>query len=169
MRKIIISILLIFTLLVGGYLFYDLKINHAKKDNLKFTSIEDLIQKKYSKTLAPKDLNPKSFITLFAEKYNKDSKLNFITLCGEFPGNWVKPNDIQYLISIMNSKEKCCGYMNIFSSTITNEPGEVGGFAIIFLNSYISKTKINLGSNCNPKVDLASIKKIDTWYQKQMK
>lgn len=85
---------------------------------------------------------------------------------GNFPEDWVKPNDVQYLISIMHSKEKCCGYMNIFSSTITNEDAEVGGFAIIFLNSYISKTKINLGLNCNPKVNLASIKKIETWYQK---
>lgn len=169
MRKIIISILLIFTLLVGGYLFYDFKINQVEKDSLKFTSIEDLIQKKYSKTLSPKDLDPKSFITLFTEKYNKNSKLNFITLSGEFPENWVKANDIQYLISIMYSKEKCCGYMNIYSSTISDENAEVGGFAIIFLNSYISQTKINLGLNCNPKVDLASIKKIETWYQKQMK
>ena len=169
MRKIILSLIIVFILLIGGYLFYDFKINQTEKDNLKFTSIDDLIQKKYSKTLSPKDLNPKSFITLFTEKYNKNSKLNFITLSGEFPENWVKPNDIQYLISIMYSKEKCCGYMNIFSSTISSENGEVGGFAIIFLNSYISQTKINLGLNCNPKVDLASIKKIDTWYQKQMK
>ncbi|MET0944122.1 MAG: hypothetical protein ABWY22_01795 [Flavobacterium sp.] len=155
MRKIIISILLIFTLLVGGYLFYDFKINKTKKE--------------YYKNLSPKDLHPKSFITLFTEKYNKDSKLNFITLSGEFPENWVKPNDIQYLISIIHSKQKCCGYMNMFSSTISDENAEVGGFAIIFLNSYISRTKINLGLNCNPKVDLASIRKIETWHQKQMK
>lgn len=166
MRKIILSFIIIFILSIGGYLFYDSKIKHSEKDNLKFTNLEDLIQKKYSKTLAPKDLGPKSFITLFIEKYNKDSKLNFVTLGGNFPEDWVKPNDVQYLISIMHSKEKCCGYMNIFSSTITNEDAEVGGFAIIFLNSYISKTKINLGLNCNPKVNLASIKKIETWYQK---
>ncbi len=167
MRKIILPILIIFILLVGGYLFYDFKINHAKKDKLKFTSIEDLVQKKYPKTLAPKDLDPKSFITLFTKKYNKNSKVNFVTLSGEFPKNWVKPNDIQYLISIIHSKQKCCGYMNIFSSFISNDNAEVGGFAIIFLNCYISRTKINLGLNCNPKVDLASIKKIETWYRKK--
>ncbi|MFB3387773.1 hypothetical protein [Flavobacterium sp. LAR06] len=154
MRKIIISILLIFTLLVGGYFFYDFKINKPKKE--------------YYKNLSPKDLDPKSFITLFTERYNK-RLTNFVTLGGEFPENWVKANDIQYLISIMHSKQKCCGYINIFSSYISNDNAEVGGFAIIFLNSYISQTKINLGLNCNPKVDLASIKKIETWYQKQMK
>lgn len=114
-----------------------------------------------------KNLNVKSFFKLFTEKYKKDTKIKCITLSGEFPKNWVQPNDIGYLISIMRSKEKCCGYSNVFSSTILNDNAEVGGFAIIFLNSYISQTKINLGLNCNPKTDKESIKKIEKWYQKQ--
>jgi len=152
MKKAILLLIIVLSVLVGGYLFYAFKINNPKKE--------------YHKDLSPKDLNPESFITLFKEKYNKKSQLNFITLAGEFPENWVKQKDIPYLISIMNSKEKCCGYMNLFSSTISNEDAEVGGFAIIFLNSYISKTKINLGLNSNPKTDKESIKKIEKWYQK---
>lgn len=171
MKKIILSVIIVFILLTGGYLIYDFKINNIDKNNSKTANAEDLSPNttKYHKSLSPKDLDPKSFITLFTEKYNKDSKLNFVTLSGEFPEDWVKPNDVQYLISIMHSKQKCCGYMNTFSSTLSSENGEVGGFAIIFLNSYISQTKINLGLNCNPKIDMVSIKKIETWYQKQMK
>lgn len=70
--------------------------------------------------------------------------VKLITLTGDLPKNWVKPTDVEYLISIMKSKEKCCEYMNTFSSTISNDHGEVGGFAIIFLNSYISQTKIGI-------------------------
>lgn len=151
MKKIILSLLIFSILLIGGYLFYDFKINRTKSE--------------YSKTLRPKDLNPKSFITLFKEKYNKDSAFHYVSMMGDFPDNWVKPNDVQYLMSIMRSKEKCCGYMNVFSSTLLTDNGEVGGFAIIFLNSYISNTKINLGSNCNPKTDEESIRKIEKWYQ----
>lgn len=151
MKKIILSLILVFILLGVGYQFYASKINKPKKG--------------FYKPLSPKDLNPKSFIKLFTEKYNKDSNLNFITLMGDFPENWVKPNDIEYLISIMSSKEKCCGYMNTFSSFISNENGEVGGFAVIFLNSYISKTKINMGLNCNPKTDEESVTKIESWYR----
>ena len=54
--------------------------------------------------------------------------------------------------------------MNVYSSHIPTEQSEVGGFAIIFLNSYISKTKINLGLDCNPKTDEKSIKTIEDWY-----
>ncbi|PIF31020.1 hypothetical protein CLU81_1485 [Flavobacterium sp. 9] len=150
MKKTILSLLIVSILLIGGYLFYDFKINRTKID--------------YSKTIDIKDLNPKSFITLFKERYNK-TPINSISMSGDFPDNWVKSNDVPYLISIMRSKEKCCGYMNVFSSTLLTDNGEVGGFAIIFLNSYISNTKINLGSNCNPKTDEESIRKIEKWYQ----
>lgn len=166
MRKIILSLLLVIILLSGGYLFYDLKIKKTRKENFGTFNIKDFDTKsKYFKALSPKDLNPKSFIKVFTEKYNKDSAFNYVSMLGEFPNNWVKPNDIQYLMSIMRSKEKCCGYMNIFSSTLSIENGEVGGFSIIFLNSYISNTKINLGLNCNPKTDEESVKKIENWYR----
>lgn len=155
MKKIILPLIIVFILLVGGYQFYASKTNKPKKE--------------FYKPLSPKDLNPKSFIKLFTEKYNKDSNLNFVTLTGDFPKNWVKPDDIEYLISIMKSKEKCCGYMNTFSSFISSENGEVGGFAIIFLNSYISKTKINMGLNCNPKTDEESVTKIESWYRNSKK
>lgn len=121
------------------------------------------------KFLYVKNLDVKSFFTLFTDKYKKNSKFNSITLAGEFPKDWIKPTDVQYLISIVNSKKKCCNYMNVYSSTISNEEAEIGGFAIIFLNSYISQTKINLGLNAAPKTDTKSIQKINNWYQKQTK
>jgi hypothetical protein len=167
MRKIIIPLIIIFILLAGGYLLYYLRISHTDKDNFKNINSENLSTNKTKcyKILSPKDLDPKSFIKLFTEEYNKNSKLNFVTLSGEFPKNWVRPNDIKYLISIMHSQEKCCGYMHIFSSHMLSDNAEVGGFAIIFLNSYISNTKINLGLNCNPKTDQEAIKKIENWYK----
>ena len=166
MRKIILSLLVVIILLSGSYLFYNFKINIAEKKKYGVIHIKDFETKnEYFKALRPKDLNPKSFIKVFTEKYNKDSAFNYVLMLGEFPNNWVNPNDVHYLMSIMRSKEKCCGYMNLFSSTLSIENGEVGGFAIIFLNSYISNTKINLGSNCNPKTDEESIRKIESWYR----
>jgi hypothetical protein len=48
---------------------------------------------------------------------------------------------------------------------ITNEEAEVGGFAIIFLNSYIENKQINLGLVNSPKTDTKSIEKIESWYK----
>ena len=154
MKKLIISLLIIFTVFTSGYLFYSFKTKKTEQE--------------YYKVLSIKDLNAKSFIKILKERYNK-TPLNSVTMSGDFPDNWVKPNDVQYLISIMYSKEKCCGYMNIFSSHLSTEDAEVGGFSIIFLNSYIHKTKINLGLNSYPKTDKESIKRIEEWYKSVQK
>ncbi|KAF2517365.1 hypothetical protein [Flavobacterium foetidum] len=126
-------------------------INETKKHQEKFIRIQDL--------------NVKSFISLLKKKYNKNPEYKFVTMSGDFPDNWVKPNDVDYLISIMYSKEKCCSYQNVFSSFFPNKDAEVGGFAIIFLNSYIDRKKINLGLYSSPKTDKEAIKKIEAWYR----
>jgi hypothetical protein len=113
----------------------------------------------------PENLTVRSFIQLMTDNFIDNRKLNFVTFIGEFPQNWVKSEDITYLHSIMSSKKKCCGYMKVYSSYISTEYGEVGGFAILFLNSYINETTINLGLNCNPKSDKKSVEKIEDWYQ----
>lgn len=169
MRRLILLLLISVIILEGTYLLYNFKIDKTEKANFKTLSKKNLEANtaRYYKNLNPKDLNPKSFISLFKERYNKTS-INSISMLGDFPDNWVKPNDVQYLMSIMKSKEKCCGYMNVFSSHISTEDAEVGGFAIVFLNSYISRTKINLGLNSYPKTNKQSIKKIEDWYRNSL-
>jgi len=140
--------------------------------SLKSEKLNCCIEKEKESTelfLRIENLNVKSFFKLLIENYNETRKINVITLAGEFPENWVKSEDIDYLINFVSSNKKCCGYMNVYSSHIPTEQSEVGGFAIIFLNSYISKTKINLGLDCNPKTDKKSIKTIEDWYFNEYK
>lgn len=118
-----------------------------------------------SKTCNIKDLDPQKFIELCVKKYDEKAKFNFVSFSGEFPKGWVKKKDVDYLISQINSKEKCCGYMNVFSSNISAEHAEVGGFATIFLKSYIHGTNINLGLNANPKVNKTETEQIMEWHK----
>ena len=55
--------------------------------------------------------------------------------------------------------------MNVFSSYISSHSAEVGGFAIIFIKSYIEKKTLNLGLNSNPKVDEKEVENIMKWYK----
>ncbi|MEW5677384.1 hypothetical protein ABGT15_13820, partial [Flavobacterium enshiense] len=137
--------------------------NSTQKSSSKSTLIEE--RKDSVQTLRPEDLNVKSFLKLFTEKYDENKNLNLITLSGEFPKNWVKDEDIDYLMSLIKSERKCCSYINIYSSAITNEEAEVGGFAIIFMNSYIENKKINLGLTSSPKTDTKAIERIESWYR----
>ena len=129
-----------------------------------------IIQKKenskdYSTFIEIKDLDPKKFIELFIKNYDPKKKLNFVTISGDFPKDWVKKKDLEYLIGKINSEQKCCGYMNVFSSFISSENAEVGGFAIIFLKSYKENKKINLGLNSNTKIDKREIEILMNWYK----
>jgi hypothetical protein len=165
MNKIIYYFIIVF--LTSFYSYGFVAKNSIQKLNQSI--IFDLIVKDSVRTLYTKDLNVKSFFKLFTEKYVENKKLNLITLSGDFPEKWVKDEDVEYLISLIKSKKKCCSYINIYSSMITNEEAEVGGFAIIFLNSYIENKQINLGLVYSPKTDTKSIEIIESWYKNQSK
>ena len=112
-----------------------------------------------------KYLTAKKFIDLCLKNYNENKKLNFVVFSGDYPQNWVRKQDVEYLISNVNSKQKCCGYMNVFSSYISSDNAEVGGFAILFIKSYIEKKQLNFGLNSNPKVDEKEVENILNWYK----
>ncbi|CAM4033832.1 Lipoprotein [Flavobacterium branchiophilum] len=115
-----------------------------------------------------KDLDAKKFIDLCLKNYKEDRKLNFVVFSGDFPQDFITKQDIEYLVANIDSKQKCCGYMHIFSSYISSDNAEVGGFAILFLKSYIEKKQLNLGLNSNPKIDKKEILIIKNWYKNEM-
>ena len=160
-------IVLIFTLTLFSC---NLKTENVTSENLTFenVSLKNIAEKIVLDTttiLEIKILSPKKFIEICEKNYNENEKLNFVTFIGDFEENWVKKNDLEYLISKINSKKKCCGYMNIFSSFISSENAEIGGFALIFLKSFKEKSTINLGLNSNPKFEKTESQKIIIWYE----
>ena len=161
MKDILLKITFIPLLFFFSWMPYK-KCEITRNTNLS-NKLENIIDT--SKILRVEDLNAIKFIKLFVEKYRKSNDLNFITLAGDFPKNWVTEKDVEYLISQLNSKQKCCGYMNIFSSFISSDNGEVGGFVAFFLNSYIENKQINLGLNSNPKTKKEEVEKILKWYK----
>ena len=158
------------TLLIVTLFSWNLKTENIANENLTFENVssKNFAEKILSDTtsiLRIKNLRPKEFIEICEKNYKENSKLNFVTFSGDFEENWVTKNDLEYLISVINSKQKCCGYMNVFSSFICSENAEVGGFAVIFLKSFKEKSIINLGLNSNPKFDKTESEKILTWYE----
>ena len=162
MKKQIVYFILSFTILL---LFSFTEKTNKSERNIKINKTEflsDSINEIYIK-----DLDAKKFIELCVKNYDEKKNLNFVVFSGDFPENWVKKQDLEYLISKINSEQKCCGYMNIYSSWITAETAEVGGFATLFLKSYKEKKQINLGLNSNPKVDRKEAETIINWYKNQ--
>ncbi len=122
--------------------------------------------------LTPKEFNPISFINAVTKKNEDDTLINVITMTGQFPDNWVKSSDIDTLMTLISSTKKCNCFLNPLSSYIpTNDNAEIGGYAIIFINSFRQKSNIDLGLYSCPKTDKKTVEEIKKWWRnyKQMK
>ena len=118
-----------------------------------------------SKMPSAKLFTPSSFIEAATIKDNDDTTLKIITIENDFPIDWVKDSDIPTLLTMINSTKKCYCYMNPLSSYIpTKCNANVGGYAIIFINSFRNKTKIDLGLNNSPLTDKKSVEEITKWW-----
>jgi hypothetical protein len=112
-----------------------------------------------------KQFTPISFLKLVDKKKGKDSLINVVTMVDQFPIGWVKQYDIDTLVTLIKSTKKCCCFLNPLSSFLPrNQSAEIGGYAIIFINSFRQRTKIDLGLYSCPKTDKQSVEEITKWW-----
>jgi len=120
--------------------------------------------------LKPEQFTPISFIDYFIIETNQSSNINIITMMDCFPDNWVKKSDLEALIPLIKSTKKCNCFQNPISSYIPSKvTANVGGYAILFINSYRKKEKIKLGLNACPQTDKISVEEIERWWLEQKK
>ena len=144
--------------------------NIEKKRPENIISLKQKISNENNFKQKDKFLNPKSFNSfslLKAIRINKTKKntLPFLTIENEFPENWVKFEDINELIKLIDSKEKCKCLVNPLSSYLpTNEKANIGGFAVLLINSFKNNTKIDIGLyNCT-ETSKNEIREIKKWW-----
>lgn len=115
--------------------------------------------------LTPNQFTPISFIHTAAKKSVQSNSINVITMVDDFPQNWVKDKDVDSLLAYIESTEKCNCFLNPLSSYIpVNNHADVGGYAIIFINSFRYKQKVDLGLYSCPKTDSKSVDEIRKWW-----
>jgi hypothetical protein len=118
----------------------------------------------------PKNYNPISFIEEVSKtlKTEKDTIRIGMTMTDEFPIDWVKEEHIEYLISILESKEVCGCFINPLSSYLPlDDFAEKGGFAGIFLQAYKENRKVELGLYHCPKVDEKLNEELKKWWKEK--
>ena len=111
------------------------------------------------------EYSPLSFI----KELKKRNQINASTIENDFSKNWVKVKDLDSLISIIDSKEKCNCYLNPLSSYIPKDSAEVGGFAIEFIKAFKENKKVDLGLFSCPKVDEKEAEKLKVWWKNRNK
>ena len=101
-------------------------------------------------------------------KDNQVNKLAVVTMEDSFPKNWLTKSDIDILIKLVNSKEKCNCFLNPLSSYIsTNDHAELGGYAICLINAYKEKRNVSFGLNACPKTNKVDANELIQWWTKR--
>jgi hypothetical protein len=117
--------------------------------------------------LTPAQFTSISFLNDVAYKSNENHKINVISMVDEFPNDWVNESDIDTLITLIQSTRKARCFLDPQSSYLPiSDNADIGGYAIIFINSFRhkTKTKINLGLYNCPKTDDKSVAEILKWW-----
>lgn len=88
-------------------------------------------------------------------------------MLNQFPIDWVKRTDIDTLMALIQSTEKCTCFLNPLSSYIPDDYAEVGGFARLFVQSYKEDQRLDLGLYSCPKVDKTENEELIQWWNKE--
>jgi len=116
--------------------------------------------------LNPKNMTPLSFIETVRKKTNAGD-LNVITMFDDFPDNWIKREDIDSLIKLVKSEEKCYCFLNPLSSFIPSDSATVGGYAIQLITAYRMGERVNFGLYSCPKTNEFEADNIIKWWTEQ--
>ena len=112
----------------------------------------------------PKVSSVEDFIT--AIQINKTG-FKDITVINNFPKDWIKKDEVNYLIKLLHSKIDCKNLKNPLSSHMSKQTALLGDYAFWLVDSYINKTKLDIGLNFVPK-SYSKIEKenlINSWKQ----
>jgi len=141
-----------------------------KTDLIKNTSIESPVTTLVDSLgfLTTKDLTPSSFLNIMQYKGNHDSAINVVTMYDDFPDQWVDSSDIDSLLTLIESKQKCYCFLNPLSSYIPfDDSADLGGYAIRIIKAYKENTRVSFGLYSCPKTNEKEVKELNKWWASQ--
>ncbi|OYU94169.1 MAG: hypothetical protein CFE21_17215 [Bacteroidetes bacterium B1(2017)] len=116
--------------------------------------------------LSPSQFTPITFLQSVTPKTKVDSSLNTFVIYTHFPADWVKASYIDTLLTLLNSQQKCMCVKDPMGSYIPfDKQATIGGYAQLFLLSYIHKTPLDLGLYCCPIGDKKVMEEILRWWK----
>ena len=162
-RKKYLSSFIVLTLLS----YYQMGMASERSSNSINFQINDSVKVKKGSSfyLNPREFTPLSFINAVTiPDETKNHSINVTTMT-EFPEDWVKSSDLDSLITLIGSTTKCnCSKSPLSSHIPTNMNADIGGYAIIFINSFRQKKRISLGLYNCPKTQKESVEEIMKWW-----
>lgn len=116
--------------------------------------------------LSPESMTPLEFLRIMKQLDNY-RPFGGVTMLDSFPKNWVKKKDIDTLIKLVHSREKCNCFLNPLSSYIPKDSADLGGYAIQLIESYKQKKKLTFGLYACPKTNKIEADKLVNWWNQR--
>ncbi len=117
-----------------------------------------------------KYFTPQTMIQHLTIDENQSNDVNVTTIMDEFPDYWVTESDIETLMTMIESTQKCDCLVNPLSSYIPeDENADVGGYAIKFIKAYINQEKVSIGHYVCPKTNLVEVEELLNWWEEVKK
>jgi len=113
-------------------------------------------------------ITPLDFLAAMKTKRNQVYMLGVSTVVDSFPSTWVKKADVDTLIKLIYSKEKCDCFLSPLSSNIPiGDSADVGGYAIRLIESYRQRKNLSFGLYSCPKTNKADADRLIKWWARQ--
>jgi hypothetical protein len=131
------------------------------------TSLKHTTSNKHWHWLTPQKMTPLTFLEAMKIKGKPVNNLAVVTMEDSFPNNWLTRKDIDTLIKLVNSQQRCNCFLNPLSSYIPNDSAYVGGYAIRLIVAYKEERKVTFGLYACPKVDKIVADRLIQWWTNQ--
>ncbi len=100
----------------------------------------------------------------FIKLYKAGNSFGFVRMTQEFPSDWVKEADIDKLMTLIASREKCNCILNPMSSNIPiGDSADLGGYAIAILNAHRQNRPFQIQTWACPKTNQKDVDDLTRW------
>jgi len=129
---------------------------------------ENTVHKDTTMWLKPKDMTASTFLQRVNNAKHHKADFNILIMTNDFLDTWVKASNIDTLIKLVKSKEKCSCFVSPLSFTIPfKDSADLGEYAIAFIKAYKQKEKVNFGLYACPKTNDKDAEELIKWWTQQ--
>jgi hypothetical protein len=137
------------------------------QDNCYFSKNSSEYITEYGKTLwlTPRKITASSFLKHISCVDNSTYGFHEIIIENDFPENWITKADIDSMMKLIQSTEKCHCVLNPLSSVMSRDSAELGGYVAMLVKSYKENTKIDIGPGLCPKTNSQEATEFMNWWE----
>jgi hypothetical protein len=110
-------------------------------------------------------VSPRQLLSILDFRSDTAKGARYVTVSFDPPENWVRQEDLGYLMKLIGSKDKCRCVIKVFSDYLPiDDYSTIGGQAMNMIDSYRNRKSYFEGSANCAKTDSLRQKEVEVWW-----